>query len=95
MAELAELADELRDERWRDEEASAGRARVVEGLDAAVIAVDDGGVVRLANRTAERLVGRSPRSPRPCRARALHAIVRAPRAPATAAARSRRRTAAR
>jgi len=31
---------------------------VVEGLDAAVIAVDASGVVRLANRTAERLVGR-------------------------------------
>jgi nitrogen fixation/metabolism regulation signal transduction histidine kinase len=59
IAELAQLADELRDERWRDEEAAAGLARVVEGLDAAVIAVDPGGVVRLANRTAERLVGQS------------------------------------
>jgi nitrogen fixation/metabolism regulation signal transduction histidine kinase len=58
MAELAELADQLRSERWRDEEAAAGLARVVEGLDAAVIAVDASGVVRLANRTAERLVGR-------------------------------------
>jgi two-component system nitrogen regulation sensor histidine kinase NtrY len=58
MAELAALAEQLRDERWRDEEAAAGLARVVEGLDAAVIAVDEGGVVRLANRTAERLVGR-------------------------------------
>ncbi len=58
MNELAELAEQLRAERWRDEEASAGLARVVEGLDAAVIAVDGGGVVRLANRTAERLVGR-------------------------------------
>jgi nitrogen fixation/metabolism regulation signal transduction histidine kinase len=58
IGELAQLADELRDERWRDEEAAAGLARVVEGLDAAVIAVDRGGVVRLANRTAERLVGR-------------------------------------
>jgi nitrogen fixation/metabolism regulation signal transduction histidine kinase len=59
MAELAELAEQLRAARWRDEEASAGLARVVEGLDAAVIAVDDGGVVRIANRTADRLVGRS------------------------------------
>ena len=58
IAELGALADQLRDERWRDEEAAAGLARVVEGLDAAVIAVDRGGVVRLANRTAERLVGR-------------------------------------
>ncbi|HMG55773.1 MAG TPA: ATP-binding protein, partial [Kofleriaceae bacterium] len=57
IGELAALADQLRDERWRDEEAAAGLARVVEGLDAAVIAVDRGGVVRLANRTAERLVG--------------------------------------
>jgi nitrogen fixation/metabolism regulation signal transduction histidine kinase len=59
IAELAQLADELRDERWRDEEAAAGLARVVEGLDAAVIAVDRDGVVRLANRTAERLVGQA------------------------------------
>jgi two-component system, NtrC family, nitrogen regulation sensor histidine kinase NtrY len=58
MAELGQLADQLRAERWRDEEASAGLGRVVEGLDAAVIAVDAAGVVRLANRTAERLVGR-------------------------------------
>jgi len=58
MGELAELATQLRDERWRDEEASAGLARVVECLDAAVLAVDGGGIVRLANRTAERLVGR-------------------------------------
>jgi two-component system nitrogen regulation sensor histidine kinase NtrY len=59
IGELAQLADELRDERWRDEEAAAGLARVVEGLDAAVIAVDRGCVVRLANRTAERLVGQA------------------------------------
>jgi nitrogen fixation/metabolism regulation signal transduction histidine kinase len=58
MAELAELADQLRAERWRDEEAAAGLARVVEGLDAAVLAIDERGVVRLANRTADRLVGR-------------------------------------
>ena len=59
LDELAALAAQLRDERWRDEEASAGLARIVEGLDAAVIAIDDAGVVRLANRTADRLVGRS------------------------------------
>src|ERR1044071_9138820 len=47
MTELAQLAEQLRMERWRDEEASSGLARVVEGLDAAVIAVDGGGVVRL------------------------------------------------
>ena len=60
MAELAGLADQLRAVRWRDEEASAGLGRVVEGLVAAVLAVDAGGVVRLANRTAERLVGQPP-----------------------------------
>ncbi len=58
MAELGELAEQLRTERWRDEEAAAGLARVVEGLDAAVLAVDHGGTIRMANRTAERLVGR-------------------------------------
>jgi len=58
MTELGALADQLRAERWRDEEAASGLARVVESLDAAVIAIDDGQVVRLANRTAERLVGR-------------------------------------
>ncbi|HEY5950546.1 MAG TPA: ATP-binding protein [Kofleriaceae bacterium] len=58
MSELGALAEQLRSERWRDEEAAAGLARVVESLDAAVIAIDDAQVVRLANRTAERLVGR-------------------------------------
>ena len=58
MTELAELAEQLRAERWRDEEAAAGLGRVVEGLDAAVIAIDDARIVRLANRTAERLVGK-------------------------------------
>jgi nitrogen fixation/metabolism regulation signal transduction histidine kinase len=58
MSELAALAEQLRAERWRDEEAAAGLARVVEGLDAAVLAVDDAGIIRIANRIAERLVGR-------------------------------------
>jgi two-component system nitrogen regulation sensor histidine kinase NtrY len=58
MSELGELASQLRNERWRDEEAAAGLARVVEGLDAAVFAIDDRKVVRMANRTADRLVGR-------------------------------------
>lgn len=60
MQELSALADQLRAERWQDEEASAGLARVVESLDAAVFAVDDAGVIQLANRTAERLVGKRP-----------------------------------
>lgn len=59
MSELGALAEQLRAERWRDEETAAGLARVVESLDAAVIAVDGSAVVRLANRTAERLVGRA------------------------------------
>jgi nitrogen fixation/metabolism regulation signal transduction histidine kinase len=58
MAELGELAEQLRAERWRDEEAAAGLARVVEGLDVAVLAADEGGTIRLANRTAERIAGR-------------------------------------
>jgi two-component system nitrogen regulation sensor histidine kinase NtrY len=57
VAELAALVTELRAERHHDEETAAGLARVVEGLDAAVLAFDRGGVVRLANPTAERLVG--------------------------------------
>jgi nitrogen fixation/metabolism regulation signal transduction histidine kinase len=60
MQELSALADQLRAERWQDEEASAGLARVVESLDAAVFAVDEAGVIQLANRTAERLVGKRP-----------------------------------
>lgn len=58
MTELAELAEQLRAERWRDEEAAAGLARVVERLDAAVLAVDANGTIRMANRTADRLVGK-------------------------------------
>jgi two-component system, NtrC family, nitrogen regulation sensor histidine kinase NtrY len=58
IGELGALAEQLRSERWRDEEAAAGLARVVESLDAAVIAIDAAQVVRLSNRTAERLVGR-------------------------------------
>lgn len=57
MAELGALAEQLRAERWRDEEAAAGLARVVERLDAAVLAIDAGGTIQIANRTAERLVG--------------------------------------
>ena len=58
LSELAMLADELRAERWRDEETSAGLARVVESLDAAVLAIDATGTIQLANRTAERVVGK-------------------------------------
>jgi nitrogen fixation/metabolism regulation signal transduction histidine kinase len=58
MAELAALAEELRNERWRDEETAAGLARVVESLDAAVVAVDGAGTIQLANRTAERVAGK-------------------------------------
>ena len=57
LDELALLTLELREERHRDEEAAAGLARVVEGLDVAVLAVDRGGVVRVGNRAAEKLLG--------------------------------------
>jgi len=60
LDELAQLAVELREERHRDEEAAAGLARVVEGLDVAVLAVSRRGADRriaLANRAAERLLG--------------------------------------
>jgi two-component system nitrogen regulation sensor histidine kinase NtrY len=61
LDELSQLAAELREERHRDEEAAAGLARVVEGLDVAVLAVSRRhGLDRriaLANRAAERLLG--------------------------------------
>jgi two-component system, NtrC family, nitrogen regulation sensor histidine kinase NtrY len=61
LDELSQLASELREERHRDEEAAAGLARVVEGLDVAVLAVSRRhGLDRriaLANRAAERLLG--------------------------------------
>jgi nitrogen fixation/metabolism regulation signal transduction histidine kinase len=57
VRELAALVAELRAERHRDEETAAGLARVVEGLDAAVLAFDRGGTIRIANATAERLAG--------------------------------------
>ena len=56
--ELSALAEELRAERWRDEETAAGLARVVESLDAAVLAIDAAGIIQIANRTAERIAGR-------------------------------------
>jgi two-component system, NtrC family, nitrogen regulation sensor histidine kinase NtrY len=74
MAELAALAEQLRDERWRDEETAAGLARVVEGLDAAVIAIDERRVVALANRTAERLVGALAAAGSPLQGRAIDEI---------------------
>jgi nitrogen fixation/metabolism regulation signal transduction histidine kinase len=58
IVELAALADELRAERWRDEETAAGLARVVESLDAAVLATDAAGIIQIANRTAERIAGK-------------------------------------
>ena len=60
LAELGALAIALREERYRDEEASAALGRVIEGLDVAVLALDRDGVVRMANRTTERLVGAPP-----------------------------------
>ncbi len=57
LGELGALASELREERHRDEEAAAGLARVVEGIDVAVLATDRDGRVRVANRAAERALG--------------------------------------
>ena len=57
LDELAQLAAELRESRHAGEEAAAGLARVVEGLDVAVLAIDRDGVVRLGNHAAERLLG--------------------------------------
>jgi nitrogen fixation/metabolism regulation signal transduction histidine kinase len=59
LTELSGLADQLRGERWHDEETAAGLERIVEGLDAAVLAVDESHTIRIANRTAERLLGRA------------------------------------
>ena len=59
LAELAALAAELRAAGHRDAEAAAGLARVVEGLDVAVLAFDRDAVVAIANRAADRAVGGS------------------------------------
>lgn len=56
LAELAALARELRATGHGEAEAAAGLARVVEGLDVAVLAVDRDGAVAIANRAAERLL---------------------------------------
>jgi len=61
LDELSRLAAELREERHRDEEAAAGLARVVEGLDVAVLAISarhgNDRRIALANRAAERVLG--------------------------------------
>lgn len=57
LDELAALARELRASSHGSAEAAAGLARVVEGLDVAVVAVDRAGAVTLANRAAERVLG--------------------------------------
>ncbi len=57
LTELAQLAGELRESGHGSAEAAAGLARVVEGLDVAVMAVDRDGAITLANRAAERVLG--------------------------------------
>jgi nitrogen fixation/metabolism regulation signal transduction histidine kinase len=75
LAELGALAGALREERHRDEEAAAGLARVVEGLDVAVLAVDRGGTVRLANRAAARLLAVADATGRTARELGVDALV--------------------
>lgn len=58
LAEVNALAGALRDERLREVEASALLARLLDQVDVAVLAFDAGGVVRLANGVAARLLGR-------------------------------------
>jgi two-component system, NtrC family, nitrogen regulation sensor histidine kinase NtrY len=59
MAELNLLADALQSERLREIEASALLARLLDEIDVAVLAFDDAGLLRLANRVASRLLGGS------------------------------------
>jgi nitrogen fixation/metabolism regulation signal transduction histidine kinase len=59
MLELNTLAEHLRVQRLGAIEATALLQRVMEEIDIAVLAFDDQGAVRLANRAAERLLGRA------------------------------------
>jgi nitrogen fixation/metabolism regulation signal transduction histidine kinase len=57
MAEVNALGASLRDQRLGAIEASALLAKVLASIDVAIFAFDEGGVLRLANRAGERLVG--------------------------------------
>jgi nitrogen fixation/metabolism regulation signal transduction histidine kinase len=59
MTEINALSIALRRQRHDDVEAAAALSTVIAGLDAAVMVFDGGGVMRLANRSAERLLGRA------------------------------------
>jgi PAS domain S-box-containing protein len=59
FAEVNALREPLRAQRLGALEATALLRRVMEEIDVAVFAVDESGVVRLANRAGERLLGRS------------------------------------
>ena len=58
FAEVNSLREPLRAQRLGALEAAALLQRVMEEIDVAVFAVDEAGVVRLANRSGERLLGR-------------------------------------
>jgi nitrogen fixation/metabolism regulation signal transduction histidine kinase len=60
IAEVNALSIMLRRARHDDVEAAAALSTVIANLDAAVLVFDAGGAIRLANRSAERLLGRSP-----------------------------------
>ena len=59
FAEVNALREPLRAQRLGALEATALLRRVMEEIDVAVFAVDEGGAVRLANRAGERLLGQS------------------------------------
>jgi nitrogen fixation/metabolism regulation signal transduction histidine kinase len=59
LLELNTLAEHLRAQRLGAIEAAALLQRVMEEIDVAVLAFDEPGAVRLANRAAERLLGRA------------------------------------
>ncbi|MGH8722398.1 MAG: PAS domain-containing protein, partial [Burkholderiales bacterium] len=59
LFELNQLGEHLRTQRLDALEATTLLGRVMEEVDVAVLAFDEGGRVRLANRAAERLLGQS------------------------------------
>ena len=59
MHEVNALRDPLRDQRLGALEASALLRKVMEEIDVAIFAFDEGGTLRLVNRAGERLVGQS------------------------------------
>lgn len=60
MEEVTLLADQMRAERWSEEETEAGLVRVFDGLNSAVMVTDRYGIIRIANATLARVVGGDP-----------------------------------